>query len=168
MHPVIIGTGLLLINLQRLLSVVLLPGQLFFRTMERWHGVYQKLEPIQIYLAYNFLRAYPLIWGLRLDPISMMMLLVVVTFISLMVHIYSLGYMKGEERYPTYYAFLGSLYFFHAWPGDVIQYFPDVYFLGAGRCFVLFVDWLLLRPALVRLLPVKKRLLLPVLQTLVF
>ena len=39
------------------------------------------------------------------------MMIVVVTFISLMVHIYSLGYMKGEERYPTYYAFL-SLFTF--------------------------------------------------------
>lgn len=48
--------------------------------------------------------------GIMLDPISVMMI-VVVTFVSLMVHIYSLGYMKGEERYSTYYAFL-SLFTF--------------------------------------------------------
>lgn len=48
--------------------------------------------------------------GALLDPIAMMML-VVVTFISLMVHIFSLGYMKGEERFSTYYAFL-SLFTF--------------------------------------------------------
>jgi len=48
--------------------------------------------------------------GIMLDPISVMMI-VVVTFISLMVHIYSLGYMKGEERYPTYYAFLALFTF---------------------------------------------------------
>lgn len=48
--------------------------------------------------------------GLYLDPISMMMI-VVVTFISLMVHIYSLGYMKGEERFSTYYAYLGLFTF---------------------------------------------------------
>lgn len=48
--------------------------------------------------------------GIMLDPISVMMI-VVVTFVSLMVHIYSLGYMRGEERYPTYYAFL-SLFTF--------------------------------------------------------
>ena len=48
--------------------------------------------------------------GLMLDPVSMMMI-VVVTFVSLMVHIYSLGYMKGEERFSTYYAFL-SLFSF--------------------------------------------------------
>jgi NADH-quinone oxidoreductase subunit L len=45
-----------------------------------------------------------------LDPISVMMI-VVVSFVSLMVHIFSLGYMKGEERFPTYYAFL-SLFTF--------------------------------------------------------
>ncbi len=48
--------------------------------------------------------------GIMLDPISVMMI-VVVTFISLMVHIYSLGYMKGDERYPTYYAFLALFTF---------------------------------------------------------
>jgi len=39
------------------------------------------------------------------------MMLVVVSFISLMVHIYSLAYMKGEERFPAYYAFLGLFTF---------------------------------------------------------
>jgi NADH-quinone oxidoreductase subunit L len=48
--------------------------------------------------------------GIMLDPISVMML-VVVTFVSLMVHIFSLGYMKGEERFSTYYAFLGLFTF---------------------------------------------------------
>lgn len=48
--------------------------------------------------------------GVLLDPISVMMLLVV-TFISLMVHLYSLGYMKGEERFSTYYAYLGLFTF---------------------------------------------------------
>jgi len=45
-----------------------------------------------------------------IDPISVMML-VVVTSVSLMVHVFSLGYMKGEERFATYYAFL-SLFTF--------------------------------------------------------
>src|SRR6185295_7169124 len=49
-------------------------------------------------------------FGIMLDPISVMML-VVVTTVSLMVHLYSIGYMHGEERYSTYYAFL-SLFSF--------------------------------------------------------
>ena len=48
--------------------------------------------------------------GIMLDPISVMML-VVVTTVSLMVHFYSIGYLHGEERYATYYAFL-SLFSF--------------------------------------------------------
>ena len=36
--------------------------------------------------------------GMYLDPISVMML-VVITTVSLMVHIYSLGYMKGEKGF---------------------------------------------------------------------
>jgi NADH-quinone oxidoreductase subunit L len=43
--------------------------------------------------------------GLLLDPISVMMLVVIST-VSLMVHIYSLGYMKGEKGFRRYYAFL--------------------------------------------------------------
>ena len=45
-----------------------------------------------------------------MDPISVMMI-VVVCFVSLMVHIFSLGYMKGEERFATYYSFLGLFTF---------------------------------------------------------
>src|SRR5580658_5482632 len=45
-----------------------------------------------------------------IDPLSVMMI-AVVCFISLMVHIFSLGYMKGEERFATYYSFLGLFTF---------------------------------------------------------
>jgi NADH-quinone oxidoreductase subunit L len=48
--------------------------------------------------------------GVLLDPLSVMML-VVITTVSLMVHIYSLGYMKGERGFQRYYAFL-SLFTF--------------------------------------------------------
>ena len=48
--------------------------------------------------------------GILLDPISIMML-VVVTTVSLMVHIYSNGYMKGEVGFERFFAFL-SLFSF--------------------------------------------------------
>ena len=64
----------------------------------------------KMYVAFNytwlkFADNFSIDMGYVLDPISVMML-VVVTFVSLMVHIYSLGYMKGEERFATFYAFL--------------------------------------------------------------
>ena len=43
--------------------------------------------------------------GIMLDPISIMMLVVIST-VSLMVHIYSFGYMKGEKGFQRYYSFL--------------------------------------------------------------
>jgi NADH-quinone oxidoreductase subunit L len=48
--------------------------------------------------------------GVLIDPISVMML-VVVTTVSLMVHIYSLGYMKGDPGFYRFFAFL-SLFTF--------------------------------------------------------
>ena len=48
--------------------------------------------------------------GVLLDPISVMML-VVITTVSLMVHIYSFGYMKGDPGFKRFYSFL-SLFTF--------------------------------------------------------
>ena len=70
---------------------------------------YQTLIPIK-YTWLSFSDSLSIDMGFVLDPISVMML-VVVSFVSLMVHIFSLGYMKGEERFATYYAFL-SLFTF--------------------------------------------------------
>src|SRR5574340_517857 len=72
-------------------------------------GIYQKLIPLQ-YSWLQFGNGLSIDMGVLLDPISVMMM-VVITFISLMVHIYSLGYMKGEERFATYYSFLGLFTF---------------------------------------------------------
>src|SRR5574344_1686643 len=44
-------------------------------------------------------------FGFMIDPISVMMLIVIST-VSLMVHIYSFGYMHGEKGFQRYYAFL--------------------------------------------------------------
>jgi len=43
--------------------------------------------------------------GVLLDPISIMMLIVVTT-VSFMVHLYSIGYMQGEKGYHRFFAFL--------------------------------------------------------------
>jgi NADH-quinone oxidoreductase subunit L len=58
----------------------------------------------------NFTESLQIDMGFLIDPISVMMLIVVST-ISLMVHIYSRGYMKGDEGYTKFFAFL-SLFTF--------------------------------------------------------
>jgi NADH-quinone oxidoreductase subunit L len=73
------------------------------------NGVYQQTVPLQITWL-RFTDSLSIDMGILLDPVSAMML-VVVTFVSLMVHLYSLAYMKGEARFGTYYAFL-SLFTF--------------------------------------------------------
>ena len=67
-------------------------------------GVYCALKP----LAVDWLRFTDRLQveiGILLDPISVMMLAVITT-VSLMVHIYSLAYMRGEKGFVRYYAFL--------------------------------------------------------------
>jgi NADH-quinone oxidoreductase subunit L len=73
------------------------------------NGVYQKIVAFK-YVWLEFSPNVSIDMGIIVDPISVMML-VVVTSVSLMVHVFSLGYMKGEERFATYYAFL-SLFTF--------------------------------------------------------
>ena len=73
------------------------------------NGVYEKLVPLK-YTWLQFSQGISIDMGVLLDPITCMML-VVITFVSLMVHIYSLAYMKGEERFATYYSFLGLFTF---------------------------------------------------------
>lgn len=72
-------------------------------------GVYQKIIPLHVEWM-RFTENLHIDLGILLDPISVMML-VVITTVSLMVHIYSLGYMKGEKGFERYYAFL-SLFTF--------------------------------------------------------
>lgn len=73
------------------------------------NGSYTRTIPVSMtWLQFN--GSLSIDMGILLDPISAMMI-VVVSFISLMVHIYSLAYMKGEERFSTYYSFL-SLFTF--------------------------------------------------------
>lgn len=73
------------------------------------NGVYPKVEVLKVTWL-TFSPGLSIDLGILLDPISVMML-VVVSFVSLMVHIFSLGYMKGEERFATYYAFLALFTF---------------------------------------------------------
>lgn len=81
----------------------------YFFEYGKVNGIYQKLIPFK-YTWLEFSKGVSIDMGILLDPITAMML-VVVTLISSMVHIYSLGYMKGEERYATYYSFLGLFTF---------------------------------------------------------
>ncbi len=100
-----IGTLLLLVSA----GLAIYTAYEYFLVYGKVDGTYQQV----VLLNYSWLQfsdKLSIEMGILLDPISVMML-VVVTFVSLMVHIYSLGYMKGEERFSTYYSFLGLFTF---------------------------------------------------------
>lgn len=108
LKPVISGiTGTVSIFISAVLSYI--TAYNYFFVNGKTNGVYQKIT------AFNFewLRFTDSLYidmGILLDPISVMML-VVITTVSLMVHIYSLGYMKGERGFSRYYSEL-SLFTF--------------------------------------------------------
>ncbi len=81
----------------------------YFMSPRTADGVYPTLTPWNIEWL-PFTDSLHIDMGILLDPISVMMLVVIST-VSLMVHIYSFGYMKGEKGFQRYYAFL-SLFTF--------------------------------------------------------
>jgi NADH-quinone oxidoreductase subunit L len=78
-------------------------------SMHKISGVYEKLIPFNVEWL-RFTDFLHINLGILLDPISVMML-VVITTVSFMVNIYSLGYMANEKGFERYYAFL-SLFAF--------------------------------------------------------
>ncbi|HCC28702.1 MAG TPA: NADH-quinone oxidoreductase subunit L, partial [Marinilabiliales bacterium] len=78
-------------------------------------GVGKIDEVFQTIIPYNytwlqFWGNFKISMGILLDPISVMMLVVVST-VSFMVHIYSIGYMKGDGGFSRFFSFL-SLFSF--------------------------------------------------------
>ena len=79
--------------------------QYFFQTPRTAEGVLLTLMPYNYQWLPFFVKGLSFDMGIMLDPISVMMLIVITT-VSLMVHIYSFGYMHGERGFQRYYAFL--------------------------------------------------------------
>ena len=91
----------------------------------------------------NFTETLKIDMGVLLDPISIMMLLVV-SIVSLMVHLYSRGYMKGDPGYTKFFAFL-SLFTFSMYGLVLATNLFQIYiFLGAGRGIIISADRVLL------------------------
>ena len=82
--------------------------QYFFNSI-KVDGAYQKIIGFHT-LWLQFTDTLYIDLGVMLDPISVMMLIVITT-VSLMVHLYSIGYMKGDKGFSHFFAFL-SLFSF--------------------------------------------------------
>ena len=100
------------------IGVLAMLGSFFFALNTAWvyfgsgaalPEYFSTLTPIKMDWL-NFGHGLSIQLGVQLDPLSVLML-VVVTFISLLVNIYSLGYMQDEPRKATYFSFLGLFTF---------------------------------------------------------
>jgi NADH-quinone oxidoreductase subunit L len=80
----------------------------YFFVLGKVDGVYQTFVEKTVWM--NFTDTLHIDMGILIDPISVMMLIVVTT-VSLMVHIYSRGYMKGDDGYTKFFAFLALFSF---------------------------------------------------------
>lgn len=81
-----------------------LTAGVYFSAPRLADGTYATLMPYN-FTWLPFTPSLSIDMGILLDPISVMMLIVIST-VSFMVHIYSFGYMKGERGFQRYYAFL--------------------------------------------------------------
>jgi len=107
MKPVVSGLlGSVLLGATTLLSYA---TAFIYFTAPRVDGAFVKMMPYNMkWLDFGGTLQFNL--GILLDPISVMMLVVIST-VSLMVHIYSMAYMHGEKGFQRYYAFLGLFTF---------------------------------------------------------
>jgi NADH-quinone oxidoreductase subunit L len=80
----------------------------YFFVSGKLNGVYQTFVDKTVWM--KFTETLQIDMGILIDPISVMML-IVVSIVTLMVNIYSRGYMKGDEGYTKFFAFLGLFAF---------------------------------------------------------
>ena len=95
-HSHVVGIGAILLSFLLSLGVIVqeIQGGEYY-----WNG-----------LRWMTIGDYPVTFGFEINPLNALMV-VVVSFISLLIHLYSVGYMHGDERYPVFYQYL-SLFTF--------------------------------------------------------
>src|SRR5215213_9616502 len=74
-------------------------------TAADWIGMHEPRHPVHRHATWFDFGGVDIGLGIHVDGLTVMML-VVVTFISLMVHVYSTGYMHQDRRYTYFFAAL--------------------------------------------------------------
>ena len=94
------------VSVGAILITLLLSLSLFIGMLSNWDYKFSH----EVYFSWIDLGAFKIDLGFWIDNITIVMLLVV-SLISSMTHIFSLEYMKGDIRYNRYYAYLGLFTF---------------------------------------------------------
>ena len=106
-------------------------------------GVASKLNNYNNYKIFEWISSGDFVanWSINLDPLSSVML-VVVTFVSALVHIYSIGYMSHDPHKPRFMSYL-SLFTFSMLVLVVSDNFLQLFFgwEGVGLCSYLLIGF---------------------------
>ena len=106
-----------------------------------WNGI-QNAE-YENYLIFEWINSGNFVanWSINIDPLSSVML-VVITFISALVHIYSIGYMSHDPHKPRFMSYL-SLFTFSMLSLVVSDNFLQLFFgwEGVGLCSYLLIGF---------------------------
>lgn len=94
------------VSVGAILITLVLSLSLFIGMLSGWNYKFSH----EVYFSWIDLGAFKIDLGFWVDNITIVMLLVV-SLISSMTHIFSLEYMKGDIRYNRYYAYLGLFTF---------------------------------------------------------
>ena len=89
-------------------GIVLMLGSFIFSMLvlwDRFSAPTYKAEAVWLTIGDVQLTA-----GFEINQLNALML-VIVSFVSFLVHVYSIGYMQGDERLPAFYAYLGLFTF---------------------------------------------------------
>ena len=106
-----------------------------------WNGITKDNYSNQVIFEWVSSGNFIANWSINVDPLSSVML-VVVTFVSALVHIYSIGYMTNDPHKPRFMAYL-SLFTFSMLALVVSDNFLQLFFgwEGVGLCSYLLIGF---------------------------
>ena len=106
-----------------------------------WRGVQNNIYGNYIIFEWISSGGFTANWSINIDPLSSVML-VVVTFVSALVHIYSIGYMSHDPHKPRFMSYL-SLFTFSMLALVVSDNFLQLFFgwEGVGLCSYLLIGF---------------------------
>ena len=103
-----------------------------------WNGIQKSTYGNYVIFEWISSGGFKANWSINIDPLSSVML-IVVTFVSALVHIYSIGYMSHDPHKPRFMSYL-SLFTFSMLALVVSDNFLQLFFgwEGVGLCSYLF------------------------------
>ena len=107
-----------------------------------WNGIHNDVYGNYVIFEWISSGGFVANWSINIDPLSSVML-VVVTFVSALVHIYSIGYMSHDPHKPRFMSYLSLFTFSNVRFSCFRQFFATFFWLGGCWFMFLFANWFL-------------------------